>query len=111
MAQDRTAYIESRIFNALFSGLKKEGWLPAFIDTSDEGGWTPVKSVAAAKREFESVDMATIRVQKNGRTHGILLVAGNGIDLISDYGYTEGDPDGFVALMDRLIDEIAAKYE
>lgn len=34
--------------------------------------------------------------------HGVLLILGNGIDIISDWNYTEGDPDGFSAAMGKF---------
>lgn len=34
--------------------------------------------------------------------HGVLLVLGNGCDIVSDWNYTEGDPDGFSAAMDKF---------
>jgi hypothetical protein len=36
----------------------------------------------------------------DGTEHGVLLVLGNGFDIISDWNYTDGDPDGFNAVMD-----------
>ena len=39
---------------------------------------------------------------KERREHGVLLVLGNGVDIVSDWNYTEGDPDGFSAAMDKF---------
>ena len=50
-----------------------------------------------------AVDESSLRFQKPGfNVHGVLLVGGNGVDIISDWNYTDGDPDGFSACMDAF---------
>ena len=50
-----------------------------------------------------NLDEVSLRIKKQGGTeHGILLVLGNGEDVISDWNYTDGDPDGFNAFMDAF---------
>lgn len=34
--------------------------------------------------------------------HSVVLVLGNGIDVVSDWTFTEGDPDKFYAVMDQF---------
>lgn len=107
-----TAFIEGRIFSKLFSDLRKAGWHPTHIDTGDEERWVEVTSIARTRREFESVEDATVMVKKEGsKAHGIKLIAGNGIDLICDYTFSHGDPDGFAALMDQITDTISDTYD
>jgi hypothetical protein len=109
---EMTAWIETKVFDKLFSDLGKAGWTPTHIDTGDEQEWVKVASIKEARTEFESVDEATIRVAKEGTTpKRIFLVAGNGIDLICDYSFSEGDADGFSALMDQITDRIYATYD
>lgn len=42
------------------------------------------------------------KVRRGSRTHWIKLVGGNGEDIISDWGFSDGDPDGFNAFMESF---------
>lgn len=44
------------------------------------------------------------------REHGVLLVMGNGEDIISDWGYSDGDADGFNAAMGRFFSADGEPY-
>lgn len=43
-----------------------------------------------------------LRPQLVRAEHGVLLIGGDSQDIISDWNYTEGDPDGFSAAMDAF---------
>lgn len=73
---------------------------------------TPKTTEAALGIVF-NLDEISVRVNRdpNGDpewgkgTHGILLVLGNasdGSEVVSDWNYTDGDADGFNALMDKI---------
>lgn len=42
------------------------------------------------------------------KTHCVRLVLGNDLDVISDWNYSEGDPDGFDAAMEKFDAEVYA---
>lgn len=51
------------------------------------------------------LDQAWVIVKKGDYpAHWILFIACNGVDAISDYGYSRGDPDGFADSMDNYFD-------
>ena len=37
-----------------------------------------------------------------GNEHAVYLVLGNDLDIISDWNFTDGDPDGFNAAMEAF---------
>lgn len=57
-----------------------------------------------------NLDESSIRVRKEGgKEHGILIVLGNasdGSEVVSDWNYIEGDPDGFDAAMDEITSDV-----
>jgi len=55
-----------------------------------------------ASLRFIPVSCAKLKKNKSMYEHGVLLVLGNGVDIVSDWNYTEGDPDGFNAAMDKF---------
>lgn len=65
---------------------------------------TPVRSVQAAMELVFNLDEVSLRFRlrtdAQGLEHGVYLVPGNGVDIISDWNYTHGDPDGFHRAMD-----------
>lgn len=56
----------------------------------------------AAMEFIFNLDEASLRITKGKREHGVLLILGNGEDVISDYNYSEGDSDGFRAAMEAF---------
>lgn len=75
-----------------------------YVDVSDPLG---------AMELIFNLDEASLRVcKKDFNEHGILLILGNGnegLDLIADYNYSLGDPDGFENAMDEFdVDELFA---
>lgn len=45
-----------------------------------------------------------------GRTHWVVLIRGNGQDIVSDYGYTPTAGDGWNAAMDEFANLCEAKF-
>jgi hypothetical protein len=96
-----TGKAERRIVANLLSHLDAAGFTPTAVDNRDD--LLKVRTAKSAmERIFEVVSDPILYVRKRGeskRTHTITLVQGNGTDMISDWTYTEGDPDGFDAAM------------
>lgn len=64
---------------------------------------THVRTAKDAMELIFNLDEASLRFKHPlGKPHGILLVMGNGEDIISDWNYTTGDPDGFNAAMEAF---------
>lgn len=101
---DKIHLIENRIASVLFAELRRGGWRPTAVDSGYENAWVPVATSAAAWEEVQSVEMASVEVKRDGGAdaHYISLVCGNGVDLVCDWTYKEGDPDGFDAIMTRV---------
>lgn len=82
----------------------------------DDGGeHVAVTNARAIEDAVFSVDVSRIlvvsEVDTDGtvkrRVHSILIVLGNapdGSEIVSDYRYADGDPDGFDACMDAFLD-------
>lgn len=93
------AKLERRIVANLLAWLKFKGWNVSEIDDGEED-----TKVSTAKEAMELIfDLDDVRIvisNSEGQSHRILLVLGNGIDIIADYSFTENDPDGFCAVME-----------
>jgi hypothetical protein len=110
--------VELKIIGTLCARLAKAGWSPTSIDTGDETenhGWVTVTTPKAVKTEFASVGQATVVFTNGsggaGQTQRVFLVGGNGVDVISDWSYTDGDANGFDAAMTAIIDYVAEAYD
>lgn len=97
--------IERRIIWNLIRGLWDAGFKIVSVDDREEKvrcDKAEDPAVAAMEVVF-SVDEAYLIVhskKRGGKEHWIKLVGGNGEDIISDWGFTSGDPDGFHAFME-----------
>ena len=99
---------ERRIVWNLIRFLEREGHEVVLVDDGEER--TAVKDAKAALELISNVDESHIFFRSPiGNNHWVFLVGGNGEDIISDYSYTEGDPDGFSAAMDKFQDEVLDK--
>lgn len=98
------AKIERRIVWNLLQYLEANDWYVRAIWDGEENVRT--ESAKDAMELIFNLDEVSVRVAKGRERvkgenwHGILLVLGNGTDVLSDWNYTEGDPDGFNATMD-----------
>lgn len=114
LPMSRECLLELRILGTLCSRLRKAGWTPKAIDTGDDdvnNGWVTVSTAKQVKDEFFSVGQATVRFTNGTATHGVFLVGGNGVDLLSDWSYSEPDTDGFNAAMEAIGDYIEETYD
>lgn len=93
--------LERRIVANLFEFMLCQGWKPASVFDGEEDEATP--DAKAAMELIFNLDECRIHLSDNdGNLHGILLVLGNGIDVIADWSYAEGDPDGFNAALSEF---------
>jgi hypothetical protein len=107
IAHDRLK-LESTIIRALIRSLKAENWkaISVFTDCHET-----VRTEKEALDAVFSVDESTVTFERDGKRHGVLLILGNAQDVICDYDFTDGDPDGWNALMDRVTDDLMERYD
>jgi hypothetical protein len=98
--------LERRIVCNLIAHLHGAGFEPRNVFDGETE--TTVFGTRDSMELIFSLDEASLRFWKRGPVgfvepdHGVLLILGNGIDVISDWNYTAGDPDGFNAAMDAF---------
>lgn len=93
--------LERRIVWNLCKHMQANGWTPARVFDGEEH--TTVCSAKAAMELIFNLDDARLTFcDGKGHRHAVVLVLGNGIDIVSDWGYSTGDPDGFDAAMDAF---------
>lgn len=95
---------ENRVVSALLRHLRAAGFSIRGVWDGEE--MHKLTTDAEIKNMIFNLDESSLRVRKEGfKEHGILLVTGNassGEEIISDWNYTTGDPDGFNAAMDAF---------
>lgn len=93
--------LERRIVANLIAHMQAAGFEIKYVfDTEEEVQCTTTKEAMEA---IFAVDLAHLHMQKKGfKRHFIMLVLGNGFDIISDYSYTPGDPDGWIVAVDSF---------
>ena len=109
---DKRIALEQRIVRFMLRELSKAGWIPTHVDTGDDDDpYVPVSGERQTMEEVTSVDTCSITFGKpySSRVHGVLVVLGNGVDVIADYSDYEGD--NFTVTMDRITDLITEKYD
>jgi len=91
--------LERRIVLSMIEHLVEQGFV--LVEASDgEERIKPKDNMEAMEHVF-GVDESHLYFQKPGfKSHWIFLVHGNGVDIISDYSFTNGDPDGWCKVMD-----------
>lgn len=100
--------IERRIVWNLISQLWDAGFAVVAVDDGeDRVRCAKAESPALAAMEAAfAVDECYLIVKPKSRKHSgehwIKLVGGNGEDIVSDWGYNTGDPDGFNAFMEAF---------
>jgi hypothetical protein len=103
---DATDKIERRVVWNLLRQLWDAGFHGAAVD---DGGDRRIKCndnkevMEAVFAVDEAMLFVKSKERRGSRTHWIKLVGGNGEDIISDWGYSEGDPDGFNAFMEGFV--------
>lgn len=94
--------LEQRIVRKLIRMMKAAGWAIAKID---DGGEVFRNSTEAEALEIVfSVDESWITFSSGSAAHSVYLVLGNAEDVVCDYGFAEGDLDGFVAVKNQHSD-------
>lgn len=95
--------LERRIVAALCAHMAERGWLAHSVRDSD--GERPVNATKEhpAKDAMELIfnldESRLVFSNGKGARHAVLLIGGNGIDIVSDWGFAHGDGDGFNAAM------------
>lgn len=100
---------ERRVVWNLFNHLLKNGkWRVARVWDGEESH--PVNNSKEAMEIIFNLDDAWIGFKQphNPRTHYVRLVLGNDLDIIADWRYSEDDPDGFDAAMEKFDAEVYA---
>jgi hypothetical protein len=118
MSNEVRIAVEKRIVRALIRHMRAKGW--AVFAVFDGDGTRYPRFEAEVMAEVFNLDEVSLRFAKAEHlarmarpavdgdglndwgprgvpVHGVLLVLGNGEDVLSDWNYTEGDPDGFDA--------------
>lgn len=95
--------LERRIVAAFCAHMAQHGWLPCVLIDSDNVR-TAVMDTKSTMELLFNLDDAWVVFTRDGDTpqHAVRFVLGNGVHIISDWGYTEGDPDGFSATVDAF---------
>jgi len=97
--------IERRVVWNLLSRLWDAGFSAVSVDDGSDRRIKCLDHEAVMEAVF-AVDEALILVKskqrRGSRMHWIKVVGGNGEDIISDWGYSDGDPDGFNACMESM---------
>jgi hypothetical protein len=91
---------EKRIVKELIKYLNANGWKIYAVYDGEE--FYKVKTTTEAMKIIFNLDEVSIRVKKETKSHGIFLVPGNDIDIISDWTFSDGDYTGFNALMESF---------
>lgn len=93
--------IERRVVWNLCDHLHRAGFDIRGVYDGEE--YTKVSTAKDAMELIFDLDEASLRVAKSGYAeHGILLVMGNGEDILSDWNFFRDDRDGFCAAMNAF---------
>lgn len=94
--------IEMPIVRKLIRNLKAVGWEVCYFNETDGEHIVCTTEEEAMKAVF-AVDIGTLCFQRDERVLGVLLVCGNGEDIISDYSVGSGAPE-FAEAIDSIFD-------
>jgi hypothetical protein len=97
--------LEQLIVWRLMEHMATYGWLPYNVWDGDE--YVEVSSAKGAMEVIFNLDEARLILKSDTHQteHGVVLVLGNGFDIISDWGFTQDDPDGFCEAMEEFDSE------
>lgn len=99
--------LERRIVATLCAHMRAAGW--DVVNVWDGEETHAAHTALEAMEVVFNLDESMLRFRKitpsGTHVHAVYLVTGNGCDIISDWHFTEGDEDGFSALMDRFLDK------
>ena len=91
---------ERKAVRRLVRHLQAAGW--SVPKVWDGGEWVRTRTIGAVVDTVFSVDDSLIHAVKGEARHNVYIVLGNapdGSEIVCDYGFTDGDPDGFDAVM------------
>lgn len=93
--------IERAIIGALIPFMNGAGFKLLAVFDGEET--VKVRTAEQAIEAVFAVDESRICFQAKGhKAHSVVLILGNGEDVISDWTYSAGDPDGFNKQMDSF---------
>lgn len=95
-----TGKLERRIVTNLLARLDAIGYKPTCVNDGDDDN--KCHDAKSAMEIIFNLDEAWLRVTKGRKNRTILLIMGNGVDMIVDYSYIENDTDGFRLLMETF---------
>lgn len=97
-------HAERDIVYALIGELRKAGFPPVAVEHDER---ISTRSAIAMMEEAFGVDDCWLVFRRSGGTDRLVrIVMGNGVDIVSDWLFGNGDPDGFNAAMLRIVDTI-----
>jgi len=93
--------LERRVVWNLLNYLTSKGF--KILSVFDDDEFKDATDPKAAMELIFDLDEARVGIEgEKGSDHGIVLIIGNGCDIISDWSYFEDDRDGFNAAMDQF---------
>jgi hypothetical protein len=98
--------LERRIVWNLCAHMEEAGWKVQGVHDGDE--FTECSDAKAAMELIFNLDDAGLYFEKDGSEHRVLLISGNGTDMIGDWNYSLNDSDGFNAAMEAFDTEDCA---
>jgi hypothetical protein len=81
--------LERRIAANLCGYLIHHGWRP--VETFDGDSFEAATDIKQVMESLFNVESISARFTNGTAIHGVELIAGNGIDIVSDYSYSELD--------------------
>lgn len=81
--------LERRIVANLCGYLIHHGWRP--VETFDGEAFEPATDAKQVMENLFNVERVSVRFTNGLETHGVELIVGNGVDIVSDYTYNETD--------------------
>ena len=99
--------IEVKVVTKLFEMFEEEGWVPKMVDDGGDD-YILVTTWSEALEVIDSVEWSALFVTDGVQTRGVVLILGNGRDVVSDYSCS--DPN-FEALMERHADWVETLLE
>lgn len=99
--------LEVKVVTKLFEMLEEEGWEPTQVDDGGDED-EPAPTWSKALEVIDSVDWSSLRVEKGWHGSWVVLILGNGRDVVSDYSCDRKD---FEALMERHADWVETLLE
>ncbi len=91
---------ERRIVANLIAHMERAGWKVQGVHDGDD--FTEAPDMKSAMELIFNLDDAGLYFEKGGSDHRVLLILGNDMDIVSDWNYSHGDPDGFNAAMEKF---------